>query len=158
MTITAADFGRFCERTIDGTVAAIRRLDDRSVNHRPDLPGANSPFVLVTHAMGAFDWWVGHIVCGHPSDRNRAAEFTATGSVADLEVLVATTRQRLRDLLPEIETADRLHGEPELQNPLPGGWTVGAALIHAYEELAQHLGHLEITVDLIEQVPGPATS
>ncbi|NNK92661.1 MAG: DinB family protein [Acidimicrobiia bacterium] len=150
MTITASDFIRFCERTIDGTESAFCRLDDESVNERPDLPGANSPFVLVTHALGAFDWWVGHVVCGHPSDRDRAAEFTATGSVADLHGLVAASRRRLRDLAPEIETATRLHREPHLQNPLPGGWTVGAALIHAYEELAQHLGHLEITVDLVE--------
>ena len=158
MSITTADFVQFCDRTIDGTTAAFRRLDDGSINRRPDLPGANSPFVLVTHALAAFDWWVSHVVCGHPSERDRPAEFIATGTIADLEELAATTRTRLHELVPEIEAAEMLYVEPRLQTALDGEWTVGAALIHAYEELAQHLGHLEITVDLIEKGRGPTAA
>ena len=31
----------------------------------------------------------------------------------------------------------------------PDNWTQGAAMIHTYEELAQHLGHMDITRDLL---------
>lgn len=39
--------------------------------------------------------------------------------------------------------------EPRSEQDLDPEWTVSACLIHAYEEMAQHLGHLEITVDLL---------
>ncbi len=149
MAIPADDFVRFCERTIDGMVAAVRRLDDDEVNRPPPLVGGNTPYQLVTHALSACAWWTSHIVCGRPSSRDRDSEFRARGPVAELENAAAHSKAALRDLLPTLATADRLHGVPMTQTELDGEWTVGAALIHAYEELAQHLGHLEVTVDLI---------
>jgi hypothetical protein len=129
--------------------AAIGRLDDNIVNTAPDVAGANTPFGLVTHALGACGWWTGHLVCGHPSDRDRAAEFLASGSVSELLDAIATSKARLRELSQEIGAATSLAIEPRTQTPLGADWTVGAALVHAYEELAQHLGHLEITVDIL---------
>ncbi len=82
-------------------------------------------------------------------DRDRASEFLAAGTIAELERLTDATKNRLAELAPQIARATELHLEPELQNSLAADWTVGAALIHAYEELAQHLGHLELTVDVI---------
>jgi hypothetical protein len=40
------------------------------------------------------------------------------------------------------------------------GWTQGAALLHAYEELAQHHGQMEITRDMLmqESKAGPPAS
>lgn len=149
MDITIDEFLLFCDRTIDGMVRAASRLTDAEVTMAPDLPGANSPYRLVTHALGACAWWTGHIVCGHESERNRDAEFNATGSVADLAAAAAAAKEHLRLILPELRAATELRHEARTQVPLEGDWTVGAALLHAYEELAQHLGHLEITVDLL---------
>ena len=89
------------------------------------------------------------MVCGHPSDRKRDDEFTASGTVVDLVSASSLAKDRLRALLPELTTATELHGVPQTPVPLAAPWTVGAALINAYKELAQHLGHLEITVDMI---------
>lgn len=150
MGITAADFLLFCDRTIDGMTRAVQRLDDESVNVAPPLPGANTPFQLVTHALAAAEYWVSHHVCGLPSSRVRDNEFRASGTVADLVAAAETTRRRLRELGPQIDAATEVHFEPTTSTPLGTDWTVGAALLHAYEELAQHLGHLEITVDLLE--------
>lgn len=148
--IPVDDIVRFCERTIDGMARAIARLDDTTVNAGPPgLAGANSPYVLVTHALGALEWWTGHMVCGHPSSRDRAAEFGAGGTVAELVDATEAAKARLRAIAPELAAATTIAGTPVTTIPLDGEWTIGACLIHAYEELAQHLGHLEITVDLL---------
>lgn len=145
-----ADLVRFCERTIDAMIGAIGRLDDTTVGEvPPGLPGANSPYALVTHALGALEWWTGHMVCGHPSARDRAGEFAASGTVAELVDAARAARARIRALEPELAAATAIAGTPRTTVPLVGPWTVDACLLHAYEELAQHLGHLEITVDLL---------
>lgn len=147
--IDVDDFLRFCRRTIDGTRDAIDRIGEDHINTRPDLPGVSTPFQLVTHAFSAAEWWCAHIVCGHPSDRVRDDEFGARGTVADLHAHADRLTTLLDDLRPEMATATELAFTAATQTPLDGEWTVGAALIHAYEELAQHLGHLEMTADVL---------
>ncbi len=147
--ITVEDFVRFCGRTIDGMVRAIEPLDDDQVNHQL-MEGMNSPFALGTHALSAAEWWTEYVVLGHPIERDRPLEFTATGTVAELTAHCEAARMRIVELAPELAETTELHGEAVTRIPLDTEWTVGAALIHAYEELAQHLGHMEITVDMIQ--------
>lgn len=149
MVISLDDFVDFSERTMDGYLRALDRLDHESVNRRPGVVDASSPFQLTTHAIGAFRWWTAHMVCGHPSDRNRDAEFSAAGTIAELTSSIEASRSELRSIVAELDTATELRSEARTQTPLGRPWTVGAALLHAYEELAQHLGHLEMTVDLL---------
>jgi len=149
MPISVADFILFCERSIDGMRASISRLDDDTVNAQPPLPEPNSPYQLVTHALAACEWWTSHIICGHPTARDRDSEFVSTGSVVQLSMRADDVVARLRELRPELEAATELSHAARTSIPLDAEWTVGTALIHAYEELAQHLGHLEITVDLV---------
>jgi len=149
MDISVDDFVLFCGRTIDGMRRSVDRLDDTTVNRTPDLPGPNSPFQLMTHALGAAQWWTAHIVCGHPSGRVRDDEFASSGSIAELHRTADDLVALLHDLVPEMQAATELSHSAHTELPLEEEWTVGTALIHAYEELAQHLGHLEITVDLV---------
>lgn len=149
MDITVDDFIVFCERTIDGMRRSLTRLDDTTVNALPAIPAPNSPYQLVTHALAACEWWVAHIICGRPSDRDRAADFTSAGTVAELGRRADEVVDRLHELRPALAAATVLAHEARTSIPLDREWTVGAAMIHAYEELAQHLGHLEITVDLV---------
>ncbi len=150
MAISMTDLLVFSDRTIDGFVRAVERLDDSMINARPAaLPQANTPFALVTHSFGAMDWWAGHIILGEPSDRDRDGEFTAAGTCAQALDACAAARARLHAWAPRIDATPTLAVPPQTQMPLAGEWTVGAALIHIYEELAQHLGHLEMTVDLL---------
>lgn len=152
MDVSVSDMVLFCERTIDGMLASLRRLDDRTVNAVPPLPDPNSPYQLVNHALSAAMWWIEHVICGHPSTRDRDAEFVSRGTVAELRARADAVIARLWELVPEIEDASELTVEAHTSIPLATEWTVGTALIHAYEELAQHLGHLEITVDLVAEM------
>jgi len=149
MTITIDDFEVFCRRSLAGVLGVVDRLGDELVNARPEQTGGSSPYALVTHIVGACEWWVGHMVVGDPSTRVRDDEFTATGTVAELHVLVDDWLELLHQRKPAITRATELSAVPQTQTPLQGEWTVGAALLHAYEELAQHLGHLEVTADLL---------
>lgn len=151
MDITVEDFIVFCERTIAGMQRSLARLDDTTVNALPAVPAANSPYQLVTHALAACEWWTAHIICGHPSERDRAGEFTSMGTVDGLRRRCDAFVVRLRELRPDLEAATELAHEAHTSTPLGREWTVGAAMIHAYEELAQHLGHLEITVDIVSR-------
>jgi len=147
--ISIDDFLVFCRRTTTAMVAVADRLGDDLVNRHPELPGANTPYQLVNHAVGAVRWWCSHVVLGHPSDRVRADEFVARGTVGELNTAVAELLATLEVLAPELAGATRLAGPATTETPLEGEWTVGAALLHAYEELAQHLGHLEVTADVL---------
>jgi len=147
--ITLDDFRLFCGRTITGILAAVDRLDDELVNRRPGLTGANSPFQLATHAFSAAEWWCSHVILGRPSGRVRDDEFVSSGAVADLHVAAQRLLDLLDDLAPDLAAATATVHQPPFEKPLGQDWTVGAALIHAYEELAQHLGHLEMTVDIL---------
>jgi len=149
MTITVDDFEAFCKRSFNGVLRVADRLGDGLINERPAETSGTSPYALVTHILGACEWWVGHLVVGDESDRVREEEFTATGTVADLHAAVNAWLELLAQRKPAIAATTTLAGVAETQTPLDGEWTVGAALIHAYEELAQHLGHLEITADLL---------
>ena len=150
--IRVDDFVLFCNRTLDGYERALGRLDDGSVNAVPST-GGSTPFQLVVHAMGATRWWTEHHVCGHEVERDRDAEFEASGPVAAAEASVSALRSLLDELAPAMAEATEVHFHPTTQTPLGRDWTVGACLIHAYEELAQHLGHLELTVDLLAPRP-----
>lgn len=147
--IGSSDFVLFCNRTLDGMESVIGRLNHDQLNEKPDLPGSNSVFQLVTHSVAACEYWVAHVVCGRPSDRKRYSEFQAVGSSQDLLQGTAALRLLLDELRPQYETARELANETHTQTPLGSPWSVGAALIHAYEELAQHLGHMEITADVV---------
>lgn len=147
--IGAADFTFFCERTIDYMAVGLARLDDHTVNDKPDLPNANSPAQLVTHAMAATEWWTAHIILGDHVDRVRSEEFNAISSIGQLLALTENAKARLRALEPELAKATGLAHQPSPTKPLGTEWTVGLALMHVYEELAQHLGHLDITIDLV---------
>ena len=140
----------FVDRAIDGMLAAIGQLGDERVNLEPALPGANSPYVIVYHSVQVAHWWIGMMGAGRRMERDRDSEFVATGTVADLEAAVADLRRRLAADIAKIEPQAPMR-HPEL---LPDGsparrWTQGEALVHAYEELAQHLGQLEITRDIL---------
>ncbi len=144
--ISTDDVLLFCNRTIEGMLRAVDRLDDTTANTAP-LESANTPAQLVVHSLAACDWWVRGIICGDHVERDRDGEFEAVASVDELRHRCEAMQQRLTQLAPRVARATTVHGEPTTQIPLGQPWTVGAALVHAYEELAQHLGHLEVSID-----------
>jgi Protein of unknown function (DUF664) len=138
------------DRALDGMVTILNTLGDDLVNQRPDLPGANSPYGIVNHCIGVARWWSGEVVGGGTVPRDREAEFPATGRVADLVARVPEARQALAAAVAAGDWEGKNRGPvPPGFAETPVGASRGGALLHVYEELAQHLGHLEITRDIL---------
>lgn len=151
MLFTAEEYLFFTDRALDGMVRVLEDLGDELVNQRPELPGANSPYVIVNHSLGVLGFWVGRLVAGRPVERDREAEFHATGTVAEIVARVREAQQQLRaDVAAADPRAPLREDAPPKYVGTPVGRTQGAALQHAYEELAQHHGQLEITRDVLQ--------
>lgn len=142
------EYLHFCDHALDQMAGIVADLGDDLATRTPGLPGANSPYALLTHCLGVVEFWVGHVVLGRDSHRDRDAEFSATGPVEPLLEQSRETRHRLakdlRDLDPDAPVRNPSPGRPESQ-PMSRAY----ALQHLYTELAQHLGQLEITRDLL---------
>ncbi|NIH88473.1 DUF664 domain-containing protein [Amycolatopsis granulosa] len=140
----------FTDRALDGMTAILAALGDELANTRPDLPGANSPYAIVTHCLGVMAAWAGHVAAGRTVDRDREAEFTSSGPVAPLLDRVAQAKDQLRRDLAAADFAAPPRGDvPARYAGTPIGQRQGAALAHVLEELAQHHGQLELTRDIL---------
>jgi hypothetical protein len=127
-------------------------LGDELANTRPDLPGANSPYAIVFHCVGMIEYWAGSVVAGLKIPRDRDAEFSATGRVDDLILRVDNIRVRVpewvniavREGIRDRSVAGSTRKEAATASP---EWV----LTHVVRELAQHLGQLELTRDVLRQ-------
>ena len=89
------DYLLFVDEALDGMIEVIAELGDTLANQRPDTPGTNSPFALLTHCLGVMEYWVGHVVAGRSVHRDRDAEFGATGAVDEHVARIRRTRRQL---------------------------------------------------------------
>ncbi len=133
--------------------ACLEGLSEAQLNWRPPIDGANSAYVIAAHTLGNARAWVLGIACGRPIERDRPAEFRASGR--DAADLTAQAR-RLSD---EIEAALAALSASALGQrllPLKSLWgegepqeiSVREALLHVVEHASIHLGQLQITRDL----------
>lgn len=140
-----------CGESLDAMVAILEEFGTSAANRIPDLPGANSPYAIVFHCVGMLRFWAGSVVAGLGIQRDRDAEFTASGTVEDLIADVRLSRAQLPEWV-DIALTDGIRDRS------PVGSTRVAAvetatpewvLLHISRELAQHLGQLQITMDLL---------
>jgi len=156
MQIVPDDFLYFINVALDGMVCIVEELGDERVNMRPDFPGANSPYVILYHCVGCTNFWIGALIAGRQVTRDRDAEFQAQGTVADIRQAVGALKKQLQEDITNVQGDQPLAG-PDALLPLQAWttqqgvqhWRQGKALIHAYEELAQHHGQMEITRDIL---------
>lgn len=149
--ISEDDYLYFAGRALDGMAGIVAGLGDELANARPGLPGSNSPFALLTHCVGVVDYWAGALVAGRAVARDREAEFIASGPVAQLLAEVEAVRARLTADVRVTDFDSPLRAEPDRSFHGPvRNLTCGAALLHVYEELAQHHGQMQILRDLLQ--------
>lgn len=146
-----SDVAAFVELALDQMMSKAIALGPR-VSDRPNLAGSNSVYSLVVHCVAVADWWLDHAVLGHPTERDRDAEFDAAGTTTDLEELVERFRSTLPDLMEQVARTPEpqssyLESATESFRTWP--WTTASILLHVVEELFQHAGHVDITVDLL---------
>lgn len=141
-----------CGETLDAMVAILDLLGDDRANTRPPLPDANSPYAIVFHCVGVIDYWAGSVIAGLKIPRDRDAEFTATGQVAELIDRVEAVRARLPEWVA-IAIDEGIRDRTATGSTRTEAATASPewVLMHLQRELAQHLGQLELTRDVLIQ-------
>jgi len=143
---TATGYARFA---FDQMLEVAERLGDERVNQRPIAPHVNSVASLVIHCCGVAEFWLGHVGVGRPSTRDRAAEFTSTASVAELQERVAACLVQIESDVVAIDAGIDSPNAEVLQQLQVAPGDDASLVLHVIEELFQHLGHCEIAADAL---------
>ena len=148
--ISVEDYLFFVDGALDALITMVEELGDVKADLRPDVPGTNTPFVILTHCLGVMEFWAGLAVAGRRIERDRKAEFRASGSVAELVVRARQARVKLAQDLSVLEpfAPPRMDVKANASQATHGR-TQGGALLHLYEELAQHRGQMEGCRDVL---------
>ena len=114
-------------------------------------PDMNSISVLVFHLTGAERYWIGDVAAQDPTERDRDAEFKVH------EVGVHVLKKRLTDNMEYERAALEKLTIQDLEttrvSPRDGReFTVAWALLHALEHDTLHLGQIQLTRQLWEQL------
>src|ERR1700675_3666601 len=83
-------------RLFDKLCQSIEGLSEQQLNWHPPAPDANSIYVIATHTLGNARAWILGIACGQPIERDRQAEFRASG--ADAAPLAVAARALLAEM------------------------------------------------------------
>jgi hypothetical protein len=151
VAVSTADYLWFAELALGEMIRIVDELGDDLANRRPPFAGANSAFAILTHCLGVLEYWAGATVAGRSIERDRDAEFIASGDVATLCQRAEDAQQRLRDDLSGFESWETPGSvRPDPADPVPYSETKGAVLLHILEELFQHLGQMEMTRDMLQ--------
>jgi len=111
---------------------------------------SNSINVLVTHLCGAERFWAVDIAPGGTSDRVREEEFKAEGlNEIDLANLLDETLRAINDAFETLTLGSLQTMVHSNQHDMDV--TAGWAILHALEHTAQHVGHIQLTVQLWEE-------
>jgi uncharacterized damage-inducible protein DinB len=133
--------------------AALRDLNGDEMNRAPDVPGANSAYVIATHTFGNMRAWVLGIICGRDLRRDRPAEFASHGKYQELgkaacelsgEIAAALQKLDPASLGDRFVPAQELWGEGE-----PVEMERRGCLAHVLEHAGIHLGQIQMTVELL---------
>lgn len=130
----------------------LQGLSESQLNWRPPVPKANSAYAIATHTLSNARAWVLGIACGQPMNRDRPAEFRASGPSA--AALVDEAKRLAQDIeaalapLTSATSIDALSRRPTSGAKASPMISVREALIHVVEHAATHLGHLQLTRDL----------
>jgi hypothetical protein len=148
--ISTEDYLYYVDVALGGMVGIVVGLGDELANRRPEVPGVNAPYAILTHCVGVMEYWGGQVIAGRAITRDRDAEFVACGEVAELVARVRVARERLERDLAGLDPYAVPRGEVSARDAeTPMARTQGGAALHIYEELAQHHGQMELTRDLL---------
>jgi hypothetical protein len=149
LDLQAATIKHYLRVVFAGMDRVLDRLDDDSVNVKPGEWGTNSVAGLIVHCCELAPSWFETPGLGRHGDRDREGEFAAVASVADLRARIEATLVRLDPIVDEFAVGPTAL-DHELRVFLPGDDRSDAALVlHVFEELFQHLGHMEVTADAL---------
>jgi hypothetical protein len=140
--------------------ARVSGLTPAQANWRP-YAGGNSIWALAEHAMGNARAWIIGIAAGTAIGRDRPGEFASAGD--EIAALLATIDSMASDVLNALRGIEPARLDVQLVPPQelwgegpPHELSVRDAVIQVIEHLSLHLGHIDVTRDLLFAQPVPA--
>lgn len=155
MSAETAAYARTFGQIIDDLIATLSGLDDAALNAPIELDEANTMAALAAHTIGAGEFWSLVLVGGQRIPRDRPAEFRAVASAPELIGRLRAWRSALDALLPDLPEAALGPTPPPpaeynftpVRNGAP--LTGRDCILHALEHSAMHLGHLQLTRQIV---------
>ena len=141
------DYLNILETLHEECKAQIMGMNQSELDWRPG-DDMNSLAILAAHIAGAERYWIGDVVMGESSDRDREEEFATAG------VSLETLSDRMDSALDyarrafERLTVDQL-GEMRISPRDGREFRVAWSIAHVLEHTALHLGHMQITNQLV---------
>ena len=146
-------YSQYIRKQIADVHATLKGLSEEQLNRRPDVPGANSGYVIATHVLGNARAWVLGIVCGQPLARDRPGEFASSGTYEQLGKAACALSGEIDAALAAVDQstlddrfvpAQQLWGEGK-----PHEISRREALAHVLEHASMHLGQIQLTADWV---------
>ncbi len=148
-------YSRQIRSILERVCACLDGLSEAQLNWRPPSDGANSAYVIAAHTLGNARAWVLGIAGSQPLERDRPAEFRASGrDAAELSAAASELLGQIESALAALPAAEldrrlvpaqSLWGEGE-----PQEISVREALLHVLEHASIHPGQLQITRDMAQ--------
>lgn len=121
---------------------------------RDGMRDVNTFYALATHTVGAGEYWILVAAGQRHGDRDRLAEFRATGTLADLRARYDQWLTEAADVLSTIDKATLKSNFFREEVPERGlsraRLTRAECITHALEHTAVHLGHLQLQRQLYD--------
>lgn len=162
MATEGAHIAGTIERILRRTVRELRDLSDEAVNRELDIPEANTLFQLGTHVIGSTRYWTVTIAGGTDFSRVRSSEFAASGSIVELVSALESVIEEMHACLDSLDgealdrTTDREDEYATTGAPNPDGMPLRDAVLHGLEHAALHLGHIQLSRQLLGFPPPKA--
>src|SRR4029453_13350366 len=103
MSIAPEEFVPYMAAAFDGMLTIAEELGDERLNQRPqNMPNTSTPFAILTHCIGLTRYWLGTVIAGRQIVRDRDAEFSARGTVADLRQAVQQIQTEIQGDIPQV--------------------------------------------------------
>lgn len=149
----AARIAHLLDRLGHGVLEELQGLPDEALNRALPLPETNTLYALAAHTLGAGEFWSLAVAGARPLERDRPAEFRAVGTLADLmpryERWLADLHATL-DALPDEALAQPVAPQQQFRPFGDEPMTLGDCLLHAVDHTALHLGHIQLTRQLLQ--------
>lgn len=148
-------FSDYIARITRDVIKDLHVLSDAQLNQPLPIPDANTIFAIGTHYVGMAEFWTLTLVGGQPTQRVRSAEFVASGRGSDLIARLERYRANAHTLLADLPPGrlDEI-ALPPAEFAQTGGFkdqtfTCRDCLMHVVEHCATHLGHIQLSKDML---------
>lgn len=141
------DFYKLFEELHENVKDQIDGLTPEALDWSPGH-GMNSIAVIVVHTTGSERFWIGDTVMREPSGRDREAEFVTTGmSEQALVNLLDASLAYIKGAFDKLDVD--LLAESRISPRDGSEISVTRTIVHVIEHTALHLGHIQITKQLL---------